>query len=113
MADEDRIEVPVVWVGADELPVLFVNQFIGQADKAEVFLTIGQMVPPAVIGTEAERREQLEHLQYAQIRPVARLAMTPAKLRDLLSILEVTLRNAEKQQEALGDPRHENRSDDD
>ena len=106
MADEpEGVQVPVVWVGPEELPVLYVNSFVAQVDKEEVFLLAGQLVPPAVVGTEEQRREQANNISFAPIRPVARLAMNPARLRELISILEITLTNYEHQKGQFGDPR--------
>jgi hypothetical protein len=105
--EPDSIQVPIVWIGAEELPVLFANQFVAQVEHGEVFLTVGQMTPPVILGaTEEERRAQAENVQYVPIKPVARLGMTPAKLRDLISVLQITLDNHEKQEERFGDPRH-------
>jgi hypothetical protein len=103
--EPQRVEVPVVWVGADEVPVYFANQFVAQVDRGECFLTIGQMLPPVLVGTLDERREQAENLQYVTIRPVARIAFTPDRLRELISILELTAQNYEQQSEIFGDPR--------
>jgi hypothetical protein len=102
----DGIRVPVIWVGADELPVLLANQFVAQVEHGEIFLTVGQLTPPAIMGaTEEERRQQVENLSYVAVKPVARLAMTPSRLRELISVLDITLRNHEAQSEIQGDPR--------
>ena len=104
----DSVQVPVVWVGVEELPVAFANQFVVQVDRGEVFLTIGQLVPPPIIGaTEEERRAQAENIEFVQVKPVARLVMTPSKLHELATTLELgkTIHNA--QQERFGDPRHD------
>lgn len=109
MADEpDSIQVPVVWVGADDLPVLFVNQFVVQVDPAgEVFITLGQLVPPAIQGaTDEERRQQAMDVQYVPVKPIARIGLTPTRLQELKSVLELALQNHERQKEAFGDPRN-------
>lgn len=102
----DGIHVPIVWVGVEELPVAFANQFIVQVDRGEVFLTIGQFVPPPIIGaTEEERRAQAENIEFVQVKPVARVVMTPSRLYELATALEMgkTIHNA--QEERFGDPR--------
>ncbi len=111
MAAEDlppsSVPVPIVWVGVDELPVFFANQFVAQVERGEIFLTVGQLVPPAILGnTDEERRQQLESLSYVPIKPVARIAFTPDRLQELSSILEITKQNYETQRRLLGDPRH-------
>jgi hypothetical protein len=98
--------VPLVWVGAEELPVLFAKLFVAQVDRGEVFLTVGQVLPPAIIGaTEQERREAAEAVQFVPVKPVARIAFNPTRLRELISVLEITMHNHEKQTEVFGDPR--------
>jgi hypothetical protein len=104
--DTDGIQVPVVWVGLDELPVLFANQFVAQVERGEIFLTVGQLQPPPIVGaTEEERREQVENIAYVPVKPVARIAMAPSRLRELISILQITMSNHEAQSESQGDPR--------
>lgn len=94
MSEENmEFQVPVSWVGAEELPVLFANMFVGQveADQGVFFLTVGQMVPPALVGTQAERVEQAEQLSYIPVKPVARLAFTRERLEYLIAILQTNL----------------------
>lgn len=91
------ITVPVVWVDADDLPVQLVNQFVGVVQPNEVFLTLGTLVPPAIMGqTEEERKAMAESVEFVRVKPVARIALTPARLRELIGVLEQTLANYEK-----------------
>ena len=53
---EGAIEVPVVWVGVDDLPVQFVNQFLGVIEQNEIFLNFGSLVPPPIMGETIEER---------------------------------------------------------
>ena len=103
--EPEGIAIPVAWIGVEDLPVHFVNQFIAQVDRGEVFLTMGSVVPPALLGTADERIEQAKSLTYLPIRPTVRFGMTPARVRELIGVLEITLENHEKQDEAFGDPR--------
>lgn len=88
-----EFQLPVSWIGAEDLPVLFANTFVGQveAEQGVFFLTIGQMVPPALIGTPEEKVEQLEQISYVPIKPVARLALTRERLKYLIAILQTNL----------------------
>ncbi len=105
MAEEQPPEVearsvPVVWVGTEDLPVQFVNQFVGVVAPDEVFLTLGSLVPPPILGeTEEERRAAVEDIQFVQVKPVARIALTPARLQQLIQVLQQTLANYERQQQ--------------
>ncbi len=97
MADQEGapefVQVPVVWVGADEMPVQFVNQAMGVVTRDEIVLTLGALVPPAIIGTEEERRAQAENVQFIQIRPVARVGITEAGCEQMIKVLKESLSN--------------------
>jgi hypothetical protein len=91
-ADEPRKILPLVWVGADDLPVYFANQFLGQADATEIYLTLGQVVPPALFGpTEDEQREQIDAIDDVTVRPIVRLGFTPARLAEFIDVLTRTM----------------------
>lgn len=85
--DEDApfptLSLPVAWVGVEDLSIPYVNTFYGQAYKDEVWLTFGTLVPPALEGTGHELEEQAARLGVVPIKPVARIAMNPARLEEL------------------------------
>jgi len=99
--DEERYEreIPLTWIGADELPLLWVNRFVGQTLEDHLVLTIGQSVDPALIGTPEDRIAQLEQIAYVPIRPVARLAFSRARCEELIGILNVVLEGYDRQQQ--------------
>ena len=46
------LTVPAVWVGLEDVPISFANQFIGQMDdRCEVVLSLGQVLAPVLMGT--------------------------------------------------------------
>jgi hypothetical protein len=97
-------QIPLAWIGAEELPVLFVNQFVAQVDEGgEFFLTLGQTMPPALIGTPEERAEQLEQIAYVPVKPVARLALTERGCRDLIANLQNVRESFEQLRRMRGD----------
>lgn len=94
---EGVVQLPVIWVGTENLPVHFINQFVGVVQPGEIHLTLGSLAPPAVIGaTEEDRRAQLEALQFVQVKPVLRMALTPQRLREFIQVLQTTLQNYEQ-----------------
>jgi hypothetical protein len=103
--DEERYEraIPTTWIGAEELPVLFVNSFVGQIHPQEgaFYLTIGQTVPPALVGTPQEQAEQLEQIAYVPVKPVARLALTRSRMEELVTILQMNLENYDQIRQQL------------
>lgn len=96
MADApEQRQVPGVWVGAEELPVQFANAFLGVVGPNEIFLNVGAFVPPGILGTPEEREAQARSITFIPIKPIARLALTPARLDELIGTLENTRRNYE------------------
>lgn len=95
-------EIPLTWIGAEELPLLWVNRFVGQSLQDHMVLTIGQSVDPALIGTPQERIAQLEQIAYVPIRPVARLAFSRARCEELIGILEIIKDAYDQQQQETG-----------
>jgi hypothetical protein len=94
--EEDRVQVPVAWVGVDDLPVLAVNQILLQNTSPEEFLLIfGQLAPPILLGSDDEKREQLRMLNFAPVRPVVRLALTRQRIDELRNLLDRHLKQFE------------------
>jgi hypothetical protein len=97
------IQVPVVWIGVEENPVLYVNQFIGQVGRGEeFFLNIGQLTPPPLIGTPEQQQEQAKQIGYVPVKPVARLGLTRLGVEELIGVLQQTLANYEQAQKGQG-----------
>lgn len=95
MADEsqDSVQVPLSWVGIEDLTILLANQFIIQYTEDGFFLTVGQVAPPPLLGTPEERKEQATQLTFVPVRPLARFNMTEDGLRQLIGILQENLSN--------------------
>jgi hypothetical protein len=92
MSDEEPIQVPIVFIGADEIPVHYANQFVVQHEQNEFFLTVGTVTPPILLGSEEERLRQASQLSYIPIRVVARIAMTRDRLTELIGVLQANLK---------------------
>ncbi len=91
---EGSVTVPVVWVGADDLPVQFLNQIVGVVQPNEIFLTLGTMVPPALLGSTPEEREDAaRRLAFIPVKPIVRLGLTRQRLEELIRVLQTTLNN--------------------
>ncbi|MGH2761931.1 MAG: hypothetical protein ACRDL4_02070 [Thermoleophilaceae bacterium] len=59
---------------------------------------MGSIVPPPIVGaTEEERKAVAESIQFVQVKPVARIGLTPARLQELIEVLQQTLSNYERQ----------------
>jgi hypothetical protein len=93
--EPDGIAVPVAWLGPEDVPILHANAFVSQFDPQTLdtlLLTVGQMTPPAIAGaTDQERQEQARAISYVAIKPIVRLALSPARARELIATLEANL----------------------
>ncbi len=95
-----QFEVPLVWVGLEQQPVLMANQFLSQfVVSDEIVVSVGQVTPPVVLGSPEQQAEQLKNVPFVQVRPVVRFGMTKARLREVIKMLETTLAQADR----LGD----------
>jgi hypothetical protein len=108
MSDEPQmqsLEVHAQWVDIDQVPMLASNQLLAQVNEGEVTIAFGQLTPPAVVGTPEERQEQIEAIRsggaVVPVRTVARIFMTPFRLRQVIDVLTETLERHELQ-ERLG-----------
>lgn len=102
----EEISIPLAWVGLDELPIAYANQFVIQFEPDGSFvLSIGQATAPAILAaTPEEAAEQAAQVEFVPVRPLARISCTEAKLRELVAVLEVNLKSFEQNQSQI-DPR--------
>ncbi|MCA1672756.1 MAG: hypothetical protein LC799_11315 [Actinobacteria bacterium] len=98
MSQPERVEVPLLWVGGDELQVIKVNQFIVQVDVGgDVFLTCGTVTPPALLGdNHDDLKKQAERISYVPIRTVSKFALSGRHLRELISVLQTGVEMLER-----------------
>jgi hypothetical protein len=89
--ETESVELPVLWVGLDEIPVRAVNQFVLQNEAGEYFLVAGVLTPPVILGTPDRVRAQLESLGHVEVQPVARLAMNERRIKELRDLLNRVL----------------------
>lgn len=91
----DGVEVPIVWIGVEDVPILHANAFVSQFDQQTldvVILTVGQLTAPAIIGaTPEEREEQANQVAYVPVKPIVRLGLTTARARELIATLGANL----------------------
>ena len=85
------LQIPLVRVGLEDVPIQLANDFVIQHQQNEFILSIGQYQPPILLGTSEERREQAERISYVPIRTVARIGLTRQRLVELIKILQDNL----------------------
>jgi hypothetical protein len=94
------IEVPLAWMGPEDVPINAANAFVSQYDPQTLdylILTVGQLTPPAIVGaTPEEREEQVRNVAFVPIKPIVRLGLTPARARELIATLQANLDQLEQ-----------------
>ena len=97
MTDEvENLAVPIVYIGSDEVPTHYANNFIVQHQQNEFFLTIGTLTPPILVGSPDEVREQAKQISYVPVRVQARIAMTRDRVAELIKVLTDNLATFDK-----------------
>lgn len=87
----EDIRVPIVWEGLDELPIHASNQILSQFTEDGFIVSFGILAPPALIGSDEERREQAQRLGYLPIRPIARVSLSEQRLQQFIEVLQQNL----------------------
>ncbi len=68
----ERVNLNLAWVGVEDVPIVFVNQILGQVDdKGEVIISFGQATPPILLGSPEDLRRQAAAIPFIQVKPVA------------------------------------------
>lgn len=89
------IQIPVAFIGAEDIPVLYANQFVVTHNGQEFILVVGQITPPLLLGTPEQQAEQAKLLSFVPIKTVARFAMTRERMEQLIKVLQEHLKQAD------------------
>lgn len=95
---DDPVSIPVVYIGVEDAPILYSNQFAVQVEGNDFIVTAGQLTPPILVGSEEEQREQAKQLSYVPIRVVARLAINRERAAQLAALLGKQLQQYDERQ---------------
>jgi len=90
---DEPVEIPLMFIGAEDVPILFSNIFTIQHQQNEFIITVGQVQPPLLLGSPEDRLEQAKRVPYVPIKVVARLALTRTRLVELIKALQENLQN--------------------
>jgi hypothetical protein len=95
-SEPEQLQIPVLWVGLDELPVMMANQLISQVGGDEITLAFGMITPPVLLGSPEEQHAQAGRIGYIPVRPVARLGFTRQRLGEFIKVLSDTADNYDR-----------------
>jgi len=91
--DPKAVEVPTLWVGESETPVVLGNQFsIAHQGVDEFVLTVGQLATPLLTGSDEDKVEQVKGLSYVPIQVVGRFTFSRERLVELIDMLTTNLK---------------------
>jgi hypothetical protein len=99
-SERGKIQLPLAWIGVDELPIILVNQFLGQFLEDEFILTFGTVAPPPLLGDPEQRLEQAKQIEFLPVQAVTRFGLTRTRLEELVRVLKETLDNYDEHQES-------------
>jgi hypothetical protein len=85
-------EIPLVWVGLEEIPVRTVTSVVSQIADDQFFVSFGCINHPILVGSQAAVRARLDSIESVSITPVARIAMTEEKMEQVIKALQSNLR---------------------
>lgn len=92
-----RVEVskPLKWEVPEDLPVVWVNNFVVQHTQHEFILTFFQVTPPILIKPTPE---DLEAVESVPARAIARIALTPRAMAQLLDVIRENYETFQKKE---------------
>jgi hypothetical protein len=90
---DEKVELPFFFIGSEDVPIVLSNLQVIQHVQQEFIITFGQYSPPVVLGTPEEQFEQMKSKPYLPVKTVARVAMSPQRLADLIKALQGNYEN--------------------
>ena len=88
---DEQFELPFFFIGSEDVPIVLSNLQVVQHVQQEFIITFGQFSPPVVLGTPEEQLEQVKSKPYLPVKTVARVAMSPQRVGDLIKALQENL----------------------
>jgi len=91
----DTFALPIDWSGADDVPVLAVNQVVTQLGPSdhpgEITLILGYASAPVILAEEpTEVRRRLSQLEAVRVRVAGRFSLSRERLDELIRVLQIT-----------------------
>lgn len=96
---EERVEVPLFVIGAEDVPIMFSNLMVVQHEQREFIINFGQYAPPLTLGPPERRLEQVKAMPYAPVKIVARIGLTPERMAELIDALQRNYNKWKEKQE--------------
>ena len=104
MADDGDAgrEIQIRLVGLESAPILYANHFVIQYQPDEYILTVAQVAPPVLLGTDEQKLEQVEQLEFVPAQVLARFALSRRRVEEVIGILQNHLARFDQLLESQG-----------
>jgi hypothetical protein len=85
-AQEEWVQVPMHWVGADEVPIMMANQIFVRYTEGQVLIAFGQAVGPYEVQVSKDTQARLKR-EGIPARTVAQVSVSPVRFGQMLRAL--------------------------
>jgi hypothetical protein len=98
MSEKNFIKkLSINWVYSPDIATRFANNFVVQHDSEQFFLSFFDIWMPMIVGeTDEEKQVQLNAMEKVDAKCVARIVMSPEKMRELVEVMILNLENYEQ-----------------
>jgi len=94
---EREIEIPFLFIGTEDVPILFSNLQIVQHEEQEFVITFGQYTAP-LLNPDADAEEMARRAPHVAVRAVARVGMTASRFERFVGALQTNLETWKRKQ---------------
>ena len=81
------------WVFPSDLKSYFSDNFIVQHQKDHFVLSFFEVIQPAILGTLEERKAQVQKIKQVDAKCIARILVTPEKMKDIVNVMNENYNN--------------------
>jgi hypothetical protein len=75
--------------------------FTAQAQPEAITLSFFEVWPPVILGDSAEKEARLAAVDHVEAKCVARLVVTPSKMKEIAEVMAESLHNYEQLMQSL------------
>ena len=97
MPDGQPVEIPLLFIGTEDVPIVFSNLQIVQHEEQEFVITFGQYTAP-LLPPDVGAEEMLRRAPHVAVRAVARVGMTAQRFELFVAALQSNLETWKKKQ---------------
>lgn len=88
---DSRLIVPIEWHVPANLISRYANNVVVQHGRNEFIISFFEILPPLILGSDEEKKAQLEKISSVQAECVARIILSPEQVEEIIRVLQDTL----------------------